>query len=121
MNLSIGSFGSIDWADIRDIYSGGIESGQVTFEVEVPTWEQWDVAHLQICRLAARSDGMIVGWAALSPVSKRPAYRGVAEVGVYVSAGHRGRGIGRALLKAIIAESEHQGIWTLQGDRGTLR
>ena len=115
MELSIGTFSTEDWADISALYSEGIQSGQATFEVEMPTWEQWNAAHLQICRLAARSRDTIVGWAALSPVSKRPVYRGVAEVSVYVSAGHSGQGIGTALLDALIVESERQGIWTLQG------
>jgi phosphinothricin acetyltransferase len=104
-----------DWASVRDIYAEGIATGRATFEVEAPTWEQWDAGHLPSSRLVARCEGRIVGWAALSPVSHRPCYAGVAEVSVYVTASARGHGVGKALLQAVIAESERQGIWTLQG------
>jgi L-amino acid N-acyltransferase YncA len=104
-----------EWEAIRAIYLEGIATGNATFETEAPTWEQWDAGHLPECRLAARIDGRLVGWAALSPVSSRRCYAGVAEVSVYVAAAHRGSGVGRALLQAVIAESESRGIWTLQG------
>jgi phosphinothricin acetyltransferase len=104
-----------DWERVRAIYLDGIASGQATFEVAAPSWEEWDAAHHAFARLVARSDGGVIGWAALSPVSRRRCYAGVAEVSVYVAAGGRGRGVGRQLLLAIITESERQGIWTLQG------
>jgi L-amino acid N-acyltransferase YncA len=104
-----------DWDAVRAIYREGIATGQATFEVEVPSWEEWDAGHHAFGRLVARSGGRVVGWAALGPVSRRPCYAGVAEVSVYVSAGHRGRGVGRRLLEALIAESERHGVWTLQG------
>jgi phosphinothricin acetyltransferase len=104
-----------DWEQVRAVYLEGIASGQATFEVEAPSWEQWDAAHHPFARLVAGSDGRVVGWAALSPVSGRRCYAGVAEVSVYVAAGQRGRGVGRQLLLAAIAESERHGIWTLQG------
>jgi phosphinothricin acetyltransferase len=104
-----------DWDEVRVIYLEGIATGQATFEVEAPTWEQWGAAHLPACRLAARANGRLAGWAALSPVSRRPCYAGVAEVSVYVAADCRGRGMGRALLRAVIDASESHGIWTLQG------
>ena len=104
-----------DWEQARTIYLEGIATGQATFEVEAPSREQWDAAHHPFGRLVARRDGQVDGWAALSPVSRRRCYAGVAEVSVYVAADHRGRGIGRTLLMAVIAESERQGIWTLQG------
>ncbi len=105
---------SSDWEQVRAIYLEGIATGQATFETEAPGWEQWDAGHLSDCRLVARADGGILGWAALSPVSRRAVYAGVAEVSVYVSAGARGNGIGDALLAALIAASEQQGVWTLQ-------
>jgi phosphinothricin acetyltransferase len=104
-----------DWPVARAIYLEGIATGQATFETEAPAWEAWDAAHMPHSRLAARLDGVLVGWAALSPASKRACYAGVAEVSVYVATAHRGQGIGRWLLEAIIAESERYGIWTLQG------
>ncbi len=104
-----------DWEQVRAIYIEGIETGQATFEVTAPTWDQFDSGHLPECRLAARAQNKIIGWAVLSPVSQRKAYEGVAEVSVYVAESHRGRGIGKSLLCAIIIMSESCGIWTLQG------
>ena len=103
-----------DWGLVRSIYLEGIGTGQATFETGVPSWTQWNDAHLPAPRLVAISDDRIVGWAALSPVSFRPVYAGVAEVSVYVSQGSRGHGIGRALLDTLVKESEKNGIWTLQ-------
>jgi L-amino acid N-acyltransferase YncA len=100
---------------VAAIYGEGIACGGATFETECPSWEEWDAAHLACCRLVARKGDEIVGWAALSPVSRRPCYAGVAEASVYVSADARGQGVGRALLEALIHESEEHGIWTLQG------
>jgi L-amino acid N-acyltransferase YncA len=103
-----------DWPVIRSIYLEGIATGLATFETEAPGWEAWDAAHLSFGRLVARRAGDVFGWAALSPVSQRKAYAGVAEVSVYVAEHSRGRGIGRALLEQLIRESEQNGIWTLQ-------
>ena len=103
-----------DWEQVRAIYLEGIRSGHSTFETEAPSWEKWDEGHLKIPRLVMRDGEAVLGWAALSPVSKRHVYRGVAEVTVYVSENAQGKGIGRALLEALIDESEKNGIWTLQ-------
>jgi len=103
----------VDWPRVREIYLEGIATGHATFEVDAPSWAQWDAAHLASARLVARHSE-IVGWAALSPISQRCAYGGVAEVSVYVSALSRGAGVGQALLRALIEESERNGIWTLQ-------
>ena len=103
-----------DWEQVREIYLQGIRSGHSTFETEAPSWERWDEAHLPFARLVMREGERVLGWAALSPVSKRQVYRGVAELTVYVAESVRGRGIGRALLDELIAESERNGIWTLQ-------
>jgi L-amino acid N-acyltransferase YncA len=115
MSIDIDSMTPDDWQQVRAIYLEGIASGQATFEIDAPTWEQWDAGHHPFARLVARSNGRVVGWAALSSVSSRPCYAGVAEVSVYVAVEHRGRGIGRELLLAVIRESEQHGIWTLQG------
>jgi L-amino acid N-acyltransferase YncA len=104
-----------DAEDVLAIYAEGIEDGLATFETQCPSWEEWDESHLQECRLVAESDGTVIGWAALSPVSKRGCYRGVAEVSVYVGRTERRRGVGRALLKALVRASERAGFWTLQG------
>jgi phosphinothricin acetyltransferase len=103
-----------DWERVRAIYLEGIATGNATFETVAPEWEKWDSGHLPHCRLAARAGGELVGWAALSPVSSRRVYAGVAEVSVYVAGAARGRGVGRLLLEALVAGSEESGIWTLQ-------
>ncbi len=103
-----------DWEGVRAVYVEGLATGQATFETEAPGWERWDAAHLSFARLVARAGERIEGWAALSPVSSRPVYAGVAEVSVYVGREARGRGLGRSLLAALIEESERHGVWTLQ-------
>ena len=115
MSILIDPLTPADWPAIRAIYLEGIATGQATFETEAPSWQDWDAAYLPHCRLAARLDGSLVGWGALSPVSRRPCYAGVAEVSVYVAASCRGRGVGKSLLLELIAKSERHGIWTLQG------
>ena len=103
------------WPGVRAVYLEGVASGDATFETEAPDWERWDASHLRACRLVALDGGgLVAGWAALSPVSAREVYAGVAEVSVYVGADFRGRGVGRALLSALVRESESEGIWTLQ-------
>lgn len=110
----IESMQSADWPQVAAIYLEGIATGQATFETDVPSWEYWDRNHLAFARLVARQNDVVVGWAALSPVSRRRVYAGVAEVSVYVTAKVRGSGVGRKLLEALIDESERQSIWTLQ-------
>ena len=96
------------------IYREGIATGNATFETSVPAWEEWTRSHLPECRLVARSDDAIAGWAALTPVSGRCVYAGVAEVSVYVAAAARGQGVGKMLLAALVEASEAAGLWTLQ-------
>jgi phosphinothricin acetyltransferase len=103
-----------DWPAVSSIYKEGMETCNATFEQTLPTWEHWDNAHLKHSRIVAILEGKIVGWAALSPVSARAVYAGVAEESIYISSAHRGRGIGARLLSRLIAESELNGIWTLQ-------
>ena len=114
MDLAVKMMKGEDWEVVRSIYRQGIATGDATFETDLPTWERWDQAHRRDCRLVARSGGQVVGWAALSPVSGRCVYGGVAEVSVYVAASARGKGFGTALLRALVEESESAGIWTLQ-------
>jgi L-amino acid N-acyltransferase YncA len=103
-----------DWPAVRAIYAEGIATGNATFEVEAPDWPAWDRGHLSECRLVARERGEVVGWAALSPVQRKSAYRGVAEGSMYVREHARGAGFGRMLSAAMIAASEEAGIWTLE-------
>jgi phosphinothricin acetyltransferase len=103
-----------DWKQVRAIYEEGIATGNATFETCSPEWDVWDSKHLGTCRLVARRGDEIVGWAALSHVSSRAAYRGVAEVSVYVGESAKGQGIGSELLSALIEASEIAGIWTVQ-------
>jgi L-amino acid N-acyltransferase YncA len=103
-----------DWPEVAAIYEVGIRTGDATFETEVPSWEAWDVAHLAAHRLVAVADGAVAGWAALSPVSDRCVYEGVAENSIYVAPQAQGRGIGRALLTRLVEDAERAGIWTIQ-------
>jgi L-amino acid N-acyltransferase YncA len=101
-------------AAVKAIYEQGIATGDATFQTSAPNWEEWNAGHLPHSRLVAVENGQVVGWAALSAVSGRCVYAGVAEVSVYVAAAHRGKKVGEALLKALIDESERHDIWTLQ-------
>jgi len=103
-----------DWDAVRAIYIEGISTGNSTFEQSAPDWETWDQGHLPSCRLVARAGSEVLGWTALSPVSRRQVYAGVAEFSIYVAERARGRRVGAALLKALIELSEREGIWTLQ-------
>src|SRR5262250_3889690 len=94
MDIVIGSMQPRDWELVRAIYLEGIVTGQATFETEAPDWERWDAGHLPQCRLVARNGDSVLGWAALSPVSRRDVYAGVADVSVYVAASARGLGVG---------------------------
>lgn len=103
-----------DWPAVARIFEEGIASGDATFETDAPSWEAWDAAHLSEHRLVVTLDGEVVGWAALSPVSDRCCYGGVAEHSIYIAERVRGLGFGRQLLAALIASSESAGFWTLQ-------
>jgi phosphinothricin acetyltransferase len=114
MPLELAPLTPSDWPEAAAITREGIATGHATFETGVPAWEGFDARHLAGPRLAARLDGRLAGWTALSPVSARPVYAGVAEVSVYVGARYRRHGVGSALLAALVEASETAGIWTLQ-------
>ncbi len=114
METIIDAMHTADWVPVRAIYSEGVATGQATFETEAGDWADWNDAHMPAPRLVARDGERVLGWAALSPVSGRCVYGGVAEVSVYVAVSSRGKGIGAKLLRALIAASEREGIWTLQ-------
>lgn len=103
-----------DWTAVAQIYAEGIATGDATFETSVPTWETFDLSRLADHRLVATIGGRVVGWAALSPLSTRVCYAGVAEHSVYVAGEARGGGIGRALMEALIQGADTGGIWTIQ-------
>ena len=114
MNILLRSMTADDWTMVAEIYKQGIDTGNATFQQDIPSREDWDTGHLKCCRFVAETGNEIVGWAALSPVSGRCVYAGVAEVSVYVSGKFRGQLIGTKLLQQLITESERQNIWTLQ-------
>jgi phosphinothricin acetyltransferase len=114
MTLRIEKLHAGHWDDVRAVYVEGLATGDATFETEPPDWPRWDASHLSCCRLVALDGERVAGWATLSPVSAREVYAGVAEVSVYVGGDFRGRGVGRALLEALVRESEAAGVWTLQ-------
>lgn len=105
---------SKDWQNVKTVYESGIATGVATFETSAPEWEKWNNRHLLFGRFVATIENRIVGFTALSPVSSRCVYGGVAEVSIYVSENHRGNGVGKQLLKNLIVNSEQNGIWTLQ-------
>jgi L-amino acid N-acyltransferase YncA len=114
MNCSIIAMQPEHWPAVRDIYAEGISTGNATFETELPSWEKWDTGHRKDCRLLACDNDRILGWAALSAISARRVYAGVAEISVYVAKASRGLGVGEALLRALVEASEANGVWTLQ-------
>ncbi|PWJ39155.1 GNAT family N-acetyltransferase [Sediminitomix flava] len=112
--LSIRPLKAEDWKRVAHIYEEGIATGNATFQQEAPTWDSWDNSHMQSCRFVVEVDTKVVAWAALSKVSDRCVYAGVAEVSVYVGSEARGMKLGQKLLQKLITESENRGIWTLQ-------
>ncbi len=114
MDIAIEALKPNDWTEVSAIYLAGIRTGIATFQGDVPGWEEWDCSHCVCCRLVARSGDAVLGWAALTPISSRRVYAGVADISVYVAEGQRGRGVGAALLNELVLQSEQNGFWTLQ-------
>lgn len=112
--LAVRTLRPADWPAVAAIYREGIVTRNATFETDVPAWAEWDRAHLAVHRLVAQRDGRVVGWAALSGVSERCVYAGVAEDSVYVAASARGQGVGRELLTQLVEGADRAGIWTIQ-------
>lgn len=104
-----------DWAAVRDVYVAGIATGNATFEEQVPSQAVFFDTRIAALSIVAVDDGAtILGWAAASPVSARPAYRGVVEHSVYVDPRQAGRGVATSLLRDLIARAREGGYWTLQ-------
>jgi L-amino acid N-acyltransferase YncA len=103
-----------DWDQVKEIYQQGMDTNLATFQTECPSYEEFDQSHLEDCRFVAVDGDTIIGWTALTAVSNRCVYRGVAEISVYVRDSYKGKQIGTQLLNHLIAKSEEQGIWTLQ-------
>ena len=110
----IRKFEKPDFNAVKRVYQQGIDTRQATFQLSAKSWEEWDDAMLSHCRLVAVNNKTVVGWAALSAVSSRVVYAGVAEVSIYISPDYNGRGVGSLLMATLIHESENIGIWTLQ-------
>ena len=102
------------YPEVSRIYAEGLKTGVATFETTIPNWEQWDNKFLKTCRYIALIDNQVVAWSALSTVSNRDVYQGVAEDTIYVDTKHQGKGIGKQVLKHLISCSEKEGFWTLQ-------
>ena len=112
--MLIRSMKASDWEQVQQIYTEGIATGFATFETKAPSYDSWNLSHIDSCRLVAEEDDVVLGWAALSPVSSRCVYGGVAEVSVYIGSNSRGKGVGKQLMQQLITESEEAGFWTLQ-------
>lgn len=113
MEITIRKSEKSDWKRISEIYTQGIEEGKSTFETQCPDYETWDANHLRECRFVACENGTVVGWCAIGSVSKRAAYKGVAEHSIYIDRSARGKGVGTKLLNYLCEESEKCGYWCL--------
>lgn len=114
MDFEIRNIIQNDWPYIVSIYQQGIDTNMATFQTTIPDYTSWDESHLKACRSVLIFKGQIVGWVALTPVSSRCVYAGVAEISIYIDNAFKGKGLGTRLLNHIITESEQNGIWTLQ-------
>jgi L-amino acid N-acyltransferase YncA len=114
MSITISPMNEQDWPEVSKIYKQGIDTGKATFQTCIPEYSDWDASHIKECRFVALNHNAIVGWVALSKVSNRCVYGGVAEVSIYIAETSRGKGIGKALLNYLVTESEKAGLWMLQ-------
>lgn len=111
--MQIRAMQASDWKQVSKIYADGIAGRNATFETQVPSWVTWHEKHLQVARLVAEENGIILGFVALGAVSHREVYRGVTENTIYIANDAQGKGVGSALMQAMIDESEAAGIWSI--------
>ncbi|MEM1483809.1 N-acetyltransferase family protein [Oscillospiraceae bacterium PP1C4] len=116
MKNHIRTFINRDWNEVSQIYQQGLDTNFATFQTSCPTYAQWDTSHLDFCRYVYEQNSKVIGWVALTPVSSRCVYAGVAEVSIYIANEAKGKGIGTQLLQQTIVSSEENGIWTLQSN-----
>ena len=114
MDVTIRNMLDTDWNAVAEIFQQGADTGNGIFEEKIPEWKDWNDAHLKICRFAATIEGKVVGWAALSEISKRHVFSGIAEVSIYIEKSSRRKGVGKMLINRLVAESEKAGFWLLQ-------
>lgn len=114
MELNVRTMSESDWPDVSRIYQAGMDTNLATFQTECPSWQEWNASHLDDCRMVIQAGDTVAGWAALTAVSGRCVYAGVAEVSIYIDPGMQRNGAGTKLMNALIQESEKQGYWTLQ-------
>lgn len=114
MDFNIRKMKKSDWDSVRNIYEQGINTNIATFEVSVPSYAMWNKSHSKICRLVIIYNNAVAGFSALSKVSNREVYNGVAEVSIYIDSNYKKKGLGEKLLRELIIESENNGIWVLQ-------
>lgn len=112
--IYIRKFNNKDYPEVKNIYQQGIDTGNATFQETAKDWLEWDSSMHTFCRLVAVQDELVLGWAALSPISSRQVYSGVAEVSVYLAKSAQGKGIGHLLLSTLVADAQSNNIWTLQ-------
>lgn len=113
--IKIRTFEPSDFDAVAEIYQQGIDTGIATFQTSAKNWDEWDTSLLSHSRLVATDQhSQVLAWAALSSVSNRCVYGGVAEVTIYVSTMAQGKGVGKSLLNALVIASEQAGIWSLK-------
>ncbi len=116
MHFTVEEMKKEDWPQVLAIFSEGIETGTATFLTSSPDWEVWDNEHCDSCRLVAKSNDVVLGWAALAPISSRCVYAGIAEASIYIGKAYRGQGVGTALLTELIRCSELDGCYSIQAE-----
>lgn len=112
--MTIQSIHKDNFPAVMEIYQQGLATQTATFQNVIPQWEEWDIGHLSCCRISIYHHGRMLGWTALTPVSSRCVYAGVAELSIYIAQNERGKGLGKILMNELITQSEVNGIWTLQ-------
>ena len=114
MDFQIREMNQDDWKDVKRIYQNGMDTNNATFQVVCPSYEEFNTSHIAKCRFVITDHDIVIGWAALTTVSSRCVYSGVAEVSIYIDEAYKGQGAGTALLMHLVQQSEQEGFWTIQ-------